>query len=85
MSTIFLLGCPDIGQCTFAQEAKKGHLRVGQKIHIEGGPRGGDWEIVQVGERKVTLRCPISQRRFEWDRFCYFIEEREGVQWPREE
>jgi len=59
-------------------------LRVGQKIHIEGGPRGGDWEIVQVGERKVTLRCPISQRRFEWDRFCYFIEEREGVQWPQE-
>lgn len=59
-------------------------FRVGQKIHIEGGPRGGDWEVVETRRRKVTLRCPVSQRRFEWDRFCYFVEEREGVPWPRE-
>lgn len=24
----------------------------------------------------------ISQREFEWGRFCYFIEERKGVDWP---
>jgi len=59
-------------------------FRVGQKIHIDGGPRGGDWEVVEVSRRKVALRCPISQRRFEWDRFCYFVEEREGVPWPQE-
>ena len=58
---------------------------VGQKIRIEGGPRGGDWEIVAVGERKVTLRCPISQRQFEWDRFCYSVEERAADEWPRKE
>lgn len=28
------------------------------------------------------LRCPISQREFEWDRFCYFVEEKNGVEWP---
>lgn len=59
-------------------------LRVGQKIRIEGGPRGGDWEVVEVSGGKVTLRCPISQRQFEWDRFCYFVDEREGLPWPQE-
>lgn len=59
-------------------------FRVGQKIRIEGGPRVGDWEVVHSTERKVKLRCPISKREFEWDRFCYFVEEREGVKWPRE-
>ena len=54
---------------------------VGQKIYIDGGPRKGDWEVVGVGDRKVTLRCPISQREFEWNRFCYFAEKRQSL-WP---
>lgn len=58
---------------------------VGQKIYIDGGPRSGDWEVVGVTERKVKLRCPISQREFDWDRFCYFTEERSGVEWPRKD
>ena len=57
----------------------------GQKIHIDGGPRRGDWEVVAVTERKVTLRCPISFREFEWNRFCYFSEEQEGIEWPRKD
>lgn len=60
-------------------------FRVGQKIHIEGGPRGGDWEVVGISERKVKLRCPISQREFEWDRFCYLVEECNCVDWPHQE
>ena len=59
-------------------------LQVGQKIYIEGGPRRGDWEVVGVGDRKVTLRCPISQREFEWNRFCYFVEEQKGTAWPHQ-
>jgi len=59
-------------------------FKVGEKIYIDGGPRGGDWEVIDVGERKVKLKCPVSQREFEWDRFCYFTDEREDVQWPRE-
>ena len=55
---------------------------VGQKITIEGGPRNGDWQVMDVKERKLTLRCPISGREFEWDRFCYFVEERDNVPWP---
>lgn len=58
---------------------------VGQKIYIDGGARSGDWEVVGVTERKVKLRCPISQREFDWDRFCYFTEERSGVEWPRKD
>ncbi len=58
---------------------------VGEKIHIDGGPRKGDWEVIGVSERKVKLRCPVSAREFEWDRFCYFSEQREGVPWPRDE
>ena len=63
---------------------KRYPFEVGQKINIQDGPRKGDWEIVHVSEKKVTLRCPISSREFEWDRFCYFVEEREGVPWPEE-
>ena len=58
---------------------------VGQKIRIEGGPRAGDWEVVGVTERKVTLRCPISGREFEWNRFAYLVEEAEGAEWPQGE
>lgn len=50
----------------------------GQKIHIEDGPRRGDWLVIAVDDRKVTLRCPISGREFSWDRFCYWNEEREA-------
>jgi hypothetical protein len=58
---------------------------VGQKIHIEGGPRNGDWEVIGVSDRKVKLRCPVSFREFEWDRFCYFAEDRRNIQWPQED
>ena len=58
-------------------------FRIGQKIRIDGGPRVGDWEVVGLSERKAKLRCPVSQREFEWDRFCYFVEECKGIEWPR--
>ena len=57
-------------------------FEAGQKIHIDGGPRKGDWEVLGVTERKVKLRCPISFKEFEWNRFCYFSEEQDGVEWP---
>ena len=57
----------------------------GQKINIEDGPRRGDWEVAGVSERKVKLRCPISGREFEWNRFCYLLEEREGLKWPQDD
>ncbi len=56
-------------------------LQVGQKIFIESGPRRGDWEVVALGNRKVRLRCPLTQREVEWDRFCYLVEERNDI-WP---
>jgi len=59
-------------------------FRVGQKIRIQGGKRKGDWEVIGVGDAKVTLRCPISGREFEWARFCYLVEERENEAWPEE-
>jgi hypothetical protein len=60
-------------------------FQVGQKIHIEGGPRKGDWEVIDLSDRKVKLRCPVSFREFEWDRFCYFSEERSDVDWPQQD
>jgi len=58
-------------------------FRIGQKIYIEGGPRGGDWEVIGLNERKFKLRCPVSGREVEWDRFCYFVEESDNLEWPR--
>ena len=57
----------------------------GQKIHIKEGPRRGDWEVIGATERKVTLRCPISLREFEWHRFCYVVDEKDDVEWPQKD
>ncbi len=54
----------------------------GQKIRIEGGPRQGDWLVIGTTERKIRLRCPVSGREVEWDRFCYYTENRENEEWP---
>jgi len=58
-------------------------MAVGQKIHIAGGPRAGDWEVIGVSERKGKLRCPVSFREFEWDRFCYSATEEPDREWPQ--
>ncbi|UCD34117.1 MAG: hypothetical protein JSU90_07385 [Nitrospiraceae bacterium] len=55
---------------------------AGQKIRIEGTRRRGDWEVLKVSENKVTLRCPVSYREFEWDIFCYAAEEQDHAPWP---
>ena len=57
-------------------------VKVGQKITIESGPRRGDWEIIGVGDRKLRLRCPISQRELDADWFCYVVTEAAGIPWP---
>ncbi len=64
-------------------EFKPYPLAVGQKIYIDGGPRRGDWEVIGVSESKVKLRCPVSLREFEWDRFLYFAAEQNDIEWPR--
>ena len=55
----------------------------GQKIRIDGGKRNGDWEVIGVDDAKVTLRCPISGREFQWARFCYSVTVRGNEPWPR--
>lgn len=57
-------------------------FETGQKIYIDAGPRKGDWEVIGVSPRKVSLRCPLTQREFEWDRFCYLAREAQDEQWP---
>jgi len=56
-------------------------LQVGQKIRIDGGPRSGDWLVIGVTERKMMLRCPVSHKEVEWDRFCSYVNEIKG-RWP---
>ncbi len=57
---------------------KRYPFTLGQKIHIEDGPRRGDWLVTEVDEKKVSLRCPVSGTEVSWDRFCYFTEQREA-------
>jgi hypothetical protein len=54
---------------------------IGEKIHISSGPRHGDWIVVSLDERKITLRCPVSGKEVYWDRFCYLTEQKEQ-EWP---
>ena len=57
-------------------------FELGDKLTITSGPRAGDWEIIGTSERKLTLRCPVSGREFEWDRFCYLVQTKENEEWP---
>ncbi len=59
-------------------------FQVGQKIRIEGSKREGDWEVVGISERNVTLRCPISNKEYSWGLFCYFADEKDNASWPIE-
>jgi hypothetical protein len=61
---------------------KQYSFQQGQKIRIEDGRRKGDWQVVDVTEKKVTLRCPVSNVEVQWARFCYFAQELENEQWP---
>ncbi len=54
---------------------------TGEKINISSGPRQGDWMVVGVDERKITLRCPLSGKEYSWDRFCYMVGKNEQP-WP---
>jgi len=58
------------------------HFAEGQKIRIDDGPRRGDWLVIGLSDRKVRLRCPVSGREVEWDRFCYLAEVR-TQEWPK--
>ena len=60
-------------------------FHIGQKIYIEKGPRRGDWEVVGITEKKVRLKCPVSLREFEWNRFCYQTDERTFDTWPQKD
>ncbi len=59
-------------------------FRVGQKIRIEDSRRAGDWEVVAISDHKITLRCPISHKEFEWTKFCYITAEETNSIWPRD-
>ncbi len=58
-------------------------FKVGQKIRIEDSRRAGDWEIADISEHKITLRCPISGKEFSWNKFCYLVEEEKNSTWPQ--
>lgn len=58
-------------------------FKVGQKIRIEGSKRRGDWEVIGLDDRKVKLRCPVSGREFDWDRFCYHVKDEDNAEWPQ--
>jgi hypothetical protein len=58
-------------------------FKKGQKINISSGPRKGDWEVVHATDKKVKLRCPFSLKEFEWDHFCYHVEDYKVSQWPQ--
>lgn len=60
-------------------------FEAGQKIYIDDGRRKGDWEVVSVDKNKVRLKCPISLREFEFNRFCYFVKEEKGIEWPHKD
>ncbi len=59
-------------------------FETGQKLNISDEPRKGDWEVIGVDEKHVKLRCPVSGFIAQWDRFCYFVEEKNAA-WPSPE
>ncbi len=58
-------------------------FEIGDKICISSGPRSGDWEVIGLSDKKIKLRCPVSHREVEWDRFCYLMEKAVDAEWPK--
>ncbi len=58
---------------------------LGQKIRIEDSKRAGDWEVAGISEKTVILRCPVSNKTFEWNRFCYLVSEEKNSTWPQKD
>jgi len=58
-------------------------LEAGQKIRILDGPRRGDWLVLDADERKVRLRCPVSGKEVEWDRFLAAAGVLKDEEWPK--
>ncbi len=56
-------------------------FKKGEKIRIDGSKRSGDWEVVDTNNSKVTLRCPISKKEYQWAGFCYYVEDKK-MKWP---
>lgn len=59
-------------------------FEVGQKLSIGSGPRRGDWEVIGLTDRKIRLRCPVTRKEVEWDRFCYHVKDEDWPRWPQE-
>lgn len=59
-------------------------FQLGERIRITAGNRHGDWEVIGLGEGKVTLRCPVSGREVSWPQFCYLVETI-AQEWPQSE
>lgn len=57
-------------------------FKMGQEISITSGPRKGDWLVTGITDKTVKLTCPISNREFEFKRFCYVVDHRTQEQWP---
>jgi len=56
-------------------------LAPSQKIHIQDGPRRGDWEVLACDEKSLRVRCPVSGRELDWKPFYALVGEKE-TEWP---
>ena len=57
-------------------------LAVGQRIHLDGGFRRGDWLVIGMTDKKIHLRCPVSGREVEWERIFCFAGVSGPAEWP---
>ena len=58
-------------------------FQIGEKIHIAGPDRHGDWLVAAIAGSTITLRCPVSGKEFAWKNFCYLVHKEENALWPR--
>jgi hypothetical protein len=54
-------------------------VRLGQKITIEAYAPARRLADNRGGDRKLRLRCPISHKELDCDRFCSVVTEAAGI------
>ena len=82
---------PAIGMAASASTNVLATYLIGRRAqaYFARGPEAlGDWKdnlraISGVDERKMRLRCPVSGREVEWDRFCAVDGVLEDEEWPK--
>jgi len=56
------------------------HLKIGDRILITDGPWKGDWDIIELSDKKIKVKCPFKGTELEWKRQMFTFQGEKEMQ-----